>query len=88
MSTVNGGCPESLEEASKRLSLYNSLPRRPKLVQIMGLKSESEIEMESEAKQKKIDNQVSLAEKVHGMLILLQNRIFVPIIGHGILKMP
>ena len=71
MSTVNGGCPESLEEPSERTSLFNSLSKYS-MVQVMGLKSESEVKKESEAKQKKIDDIVIMAEKVH---------IFVPTIG-------
>ena len=72
MSIVNSGCPESLKESSKMVSRLNSLPLRHKnRVQVMGQKSESKIEMDSKAKEKKIDDLVTLAEKVHGMLILL-----------------
>ena len=74
MSTVNGGYPESLDDAAEALSTLNSVKEPSILDQVMGQKSESEVKKESEAKQKKIDHLVTLAEKVHGML----NRILCP----------
>ena len=59
MSTIN---TLTLEKDSKRLSLIQS-PRHS-LENIMGVKSEAEIRMASEAKQKKIDDLVAYAEKV------------------------
>ena len=69
MSTMNLGSNSmlSLEKDSKRLSLIRSTTSLNKVVeleQVNGMKSTSEAEMASEAKQKKIDHLVAYAEKV------------------------
>ena len=66
MSTMNLSGDISLDKDSKRLSMVSSQSSLNLLIEeVMGLKSESQAEMESEAKQKKIDHFVTHAEKVH-----------------------
>ena len=68
MSTVNGGCAAlSLEEDAQSVSVLLSASVLL-LRDAMGVKSELEVEMESEAKQKKIDQLVALAEKVQALV--------------------
>ena len=68
MSTMNVGCALSLDEDSEQLSVVSSLRidsvRKESLEQVLGRKSESDVKMESEAKQEKIDHLVTISEKV------------------------
>ena len=57
----------SLEEDSQSVSVLESLSHLL-LEHAMGVKSELEVKMESETKQKKIDQLVALAEKVQALL--------------------
>ena len=78
MSTMNSGSMLSLDKDSKRLSLVKSITSLNQEVEIeyeMGVKSESEAKMASEAKQKKIDQFVIHAEKVsYSRIIPPQNK--------------
>ena len=65
MSTMNLGNMLSLKEDTKHLSFVRSDGSLNLLVdEVVGLKSESEVKRESEAKQKKVNQLVTLAEKV------------------------
>ena len=61
---MNLGNKLSLKKDTKRLSIIRSEGNLNLLVdEVMGLKSESEVEMESEAKQKKVNHLITLAER-------------------------
>ena len=69
MSTVNLGHDLALEEDTRNLSLVESVKvgeSAPLLIeQTLGLKSETQFKKESEARQKKVNDLTTLAEKVH-----------------------
>lgn len=61
---MNLGSALSLGKEAKRLSLTKSLDCFVELERIMGMKSDSEYEEESKAKEKRVNHLITHAEKV------------------------